>query len=91
MYNPSTAPYAPPLIASARATAAKGVALIECHVRNDNEIEAATSSLGSEPHSGLLVIPEPFTNANRDKIIAGANDSKLRPLIRSLALQIGVR
>jgi len=70
MYNPDTAPYAPPLIASAKATAARGVAVFECLTRNDREIEAATSSLGNEPHGGLLIIPEPFTNAHRDQIIA---------------------
>jgi len=70
MYNPNTAPYARPLIEAAKATAAKGVALIECHTRSDSEIEAAAASVGSEPHGGLMVIPEPFTNANRDKIIA---------------------
>jgi putative ABC transport system substrate-binding protein len=70
MYNPNTAPYAPPLIASARASAAGGVAIVECHTRNDGEIEAAAASLGSPQDGGLLVIPEPFTNANRDKIIA---------------------
>jgi putative tryptophan/tyrosine transport system substrate-binding protein len=70
MYNPDTAPYAPPLIASAKATAASGVAVFECLTRNDPEIEAATSSLSNEPHGGLLIIPEPFTNAHRDQIIA---------------------
>ena len=70
MYNPDTAPYAPPLIASARASATGGVAIVECHTRNDSEIEAAMESLGRPPDGGLLIIPEPFTNANRDKIIA---------------------
>jgi putative tryptophan/tyrosine transport system substrate-binding protein len=70
MYNPDTAPYAPPLIASAKATAARGVAVFECLTRNDREIEAAASSLGNERHGGLLIIPEPFTNAHRDQIIA---------------------
>jgi putative tryptophan/tyrosine transport system substrate-binding protein len=70
MYNPDTAPYAPALIASAKATAAKGAAVFECSTRNDLEIEAAASSLGNEPHGGLLIIPEPFTNAHRDQIIA---------------------
>jgi putative tryptophan/tyrosine transport system substrate-binding protein len=70
MYNPDTAPYAPALIASAKATAARGAAVFECLTRNDREIEAAASSLGNEPHGGLLIIPEPFTNAHRDQIIA---------------------
>jgi putative ABC transport system substrate-binding protein len=70
MYNPNTAPYAPPLIASARASATGGIAIVECHTRNDSEIEAAAASLANPQDGGLLVIPEPFTNANRDKIIA---------------------
>jgi putative tryptophan/tyrosine transport system substrate-binding protein len=70
MYNPNTAPYAPPLIASARASATAGVAVAEYHARNDSEIEGAATSLANPQDGGLLVIPEPFTNANRDKIIA---------------------
>jgi putative ABC transport system substrate-binding protein len=70
MYNPNTAPYAPPLIASAKASATGGVTVSEYHTRNDSEIEAAAASLANPPDGGLLVIPEPFTNANRDKIIA---------------------
>ena len=38
--------------------------------RDDGEIEAAASLLGKEQHGGLLIIPEPFTNAHRDQIIA---------------------
>jgi ABC-type uncharacterized transport system substrate-binding protein len=55
MYNPDTAPYAPPLVASAKATAAKGVAVFECLTRDDSEIEAAATSLGNEGHGGLLI------------------------------------
>jgi putative ABC transport system substrate-binding protein len=68
MYNPDTAPYAPSLVAAARA-AARSVVVAECFVRNDAEIESAASLLGNEPRGGLLVIPEPFTNARRDYII----------------------
>jgi putative ABC transport system substrate-binding protein len=80
MYNPDTAPYARPLIASARATAATGVIVFECLTRDDNEIAAAASSLGNEPHGGLLIIPEPFTNAHRDQIIAQTIRFKLPTL-----------
>jgi putative ABC transport system substrate-binding protein len=44
--------------------------VLECPTHDDSEIEAAASLLGHEPHGGLLVIPEPFTNAHRDQIIA---------------------
>lgn len=80
MYNPDTAPYAASLIASARAAAKRDVSLIECHTRNDSDIEAAASLLGQEPRGGLLVIPEPFTNANRDRIIAQSIRFKLATL-----------
>jgi ABC-type uncharacterized transport system substrate-binding protein len=79
MYNPDTAPYAPSLVASARA-AARGVTVSESLVRSDAEIEAAASSLSNEPHSGLLIIPEPFTNAHRDYIIAQTARFKLPTL-----------
>jgi len=80
MYNPDTAPYAPPLIASARSSAARNIAVVECHTRNDREIEAAASSLAGEASGGLLIIPEPFTNANRDRIIAQCERFRLPAL-----------
>jgi ABC-type uncharacterized transport system substrate-binding protein len=79
MYNPDTAPYAPSLVASAR-EAARGVAVTECLVRNDSAIEFAASLLASESHGGLLVIPEPFTNARRDYIIAQSARFKIPTL-----------
>jgi putative tryptophan/tyrosine transport system substrate-binding protein len=80
LYNPDTAPYARPLIASAKAAAGSGVAVIECPVRDDSEIEAVASLLAREPHGGVLVIPEPFTNARRDQIIAQCARFKLPSL-----------
>ena len=78
MYNPDTGPYAPALVASAKFSATKGIAVIECHTRNEGEIESAMMKLGS--NGGLIVIPEPFTNANRDKIIALCNRHKIPTL-----------
>jgi putative ABC transport system substrate-binding protein len=69
LFNPDTTAYAPPLVASAKAAGAD-VRVIECHAHNDREIETALSSLGRGPHGALLVIPEPFTNAHLDHIIA---------------------
>jgi putative ABC transport system substrate-binding protein len=80
MYNPDTAPYAPPLITSAKVTASRGVAIFECLTRSVSEIEAAASLLASERHGGLLVLPEPFTNAHRDQIIAQAARFRLPTL-----------
>ena len=84
IYNPDTAPYAPPLIESAKAAAAGGVTFIEFHTRNDSEIEAATSLLSREPHGGIFVIPEPFTVTHRDQIISQSVRFKL-PTILSVA------
>jgi putative tryptophan/tyrosine transport system substrate-binding protein len=72
MYNPDTTPYAPPLVASARGAAGRDLTVFECLVHNDDEIETAASSLGSETHRGLLVLAEPFANAHQDQIIAAA-------------------
>jgi putative tryptophan/tyrosine transport system substrate-binding protein len=72
VYNPDTGPYAARLIVSAKAAAAGDVAVIECTVHDDGEIEAAVSSLGHQPDGGLLIVPEPFTNAHTNQIIAQA-------------------
>ncbi len=69
LYNPDTTAYAPPLVASARAAAAS-VRVTECHAHDDGEVEAALSSLSRQPRGALLVIPEPFTNAHLDYIVA---------------------
>ena len=79
LYNPDTTAYAPPLVAAARAAAAN-VQVVEYHTRNDSEIEAALSLLSHEPHGALMVIPEPFTNAHRDQIIAQSARSGLPAL-----------
>jgi putative ABC transport system substrate-binding protein len=69
LFNPDTTAYAPPVVAAAKAAAAN-VQVIECHARNDGEIESALASLSREPHGALMVIPEPFTNGHRNQIIA---------------------
>jgi putative ABC transport system substrate-binding protein len=69
LYNPDTTAYAPPVVAAAKA-AAGSVEVIECHTHNDSEIEAALSSLRNKPRGALMVIPEPFSSAHRDQIIA---------------------
>ena len=84
IYNPDTAPYAPPLIASAKAAAGSDARFFEYHTHNDSDIEAAASSLSREPHGGIFVIPEPFTVTYRDQIIRNAARFKL-PTILSVA------
>src|ERR1700744_2940469 len=84
IYNPDTAPYAPPVIESAKAAAGGKVTFIEFHTRNAGEIEAPASLLGREPHGGIFVIPEPFTVTHRDQIIGQSLRNKL-PIILSVA------
>jgi putative ABC transport system substrate-binding protein len=81
VYDPDTAPYAPAFIVSARAAAGRDVAVIECPVHDDSEIEGAISSIGHEPHGGFLVVPSAFTGTHRDQFIALAAHLGLPSLI----------
>src|SRR6516165_4132136 len=56
-----------PLVGAAREFK---VQLITAQVRNPAEIESAIAKLGSEPRSGLIVIPENFTSVHRQLIIS---------------------
>jgi putative tryptophan/tyrosine transport system substrate-binding protein len=73
IYNPDTGPYATPLIVSAKAAAGSDVAVIDYPVHNDSDIEATASSIGGALHTGILIVPEPFTNSHQDQIIALAS------------------
>jgi putative ABC transport system substrate-binding protein len=84
IYNPDTGPYAPPLIASAKAAAGGNMTLIEFPTHNERDIEAAAADLSREPHAGIFVIPEPFTVTYRDQIISNSIRFKL-PMILSVA------
>jgi putative tryptophan/tyrosine transport system substrate-binding protein len=72
MFNPDTAPYMksfllPPFEAAAGSLK---VASVEAPVHNETEIEAAISSLGREPGSGLLGMPDNFIEIHRALIIS---------------------
>ena len=72
MFNPDTAPYMESfLLPSFEAAAASlKVASVAAPVHNDAEIEAAISSLGREPASGLLGMPDNFIEIYRALIIS---------------------
>jgi putative ABC transport system substrate-binding protein len=70
IYNPDTGPYAAGVITSAKAAANSNVTVIDYPTRDDAATEAAVTSLASEPHGGLLVVPEPYTNSHQDQIIS---------------------
>jgi putative tryptophan/tyrosine transport system substrate-binding protein len=71
MFNPDTAPrgrsYYRTFEAAARSLK---VEPISAPVRSDAEIETLMTSLGREPGSGLVVMPENFTNVHRAPIIS---------------------
>ena len=89
IYNPDTAPYAPGLVAAAKAAAA-GVEVVELRTHDDAGVDAALDDLGHTPNSGVLVIPEPFANAHRDHIIAACARLRLPALVSLLgAMEAG--
>jgi len=53
------------------------VQLSEHPVRTVSEIERAIVSIASRPNSGLVILPGPTPTANRDLVIALANENKL--------------
>jgi putative ABC transport system substrate-binding protein len=78
LFNPDTAPYADAFLQQAAPAArALGAELIPTRVHTDAEIERAITVLGSEPGSGLIVLPEPTTNARSDLIIGWAARSRV--------------
>jgi ABC-type uncharacterized transport system substrate-binding protein len=87
MFNPDTAPYAAAFLHLAEPAARViGAELITTRVHNDTEIERAITALGSEPGSGLIVLPEPTTNARSALIIGWAARSRV-PAIYAFRFQ----
>ena len=72
IYNPDWAPAAGTFFLTPFADAAKEfkVQPITAQVRNPAEIESAIAKLGSEPNSGLIVIPNNFISVHRKLIIS---------------------
>ncbi len=72
IYNPDSAPAAGTFFLTPFADAAEEfkVQPITAQVRNPAEIESAIAKLGSEPGSGLIVMPENFTSVHRQRIIS---------------------
>src|SRR5215510_6056122 len=72
LYNPDSAPAAGTFFLSPFAGAARDfkVQPITAQVRNAAEIESAIAKLGSEPRSGLIIMPDNFTSVHRQLIIS---------------------
>ena len=71
IFNPTTAPYAPPFLRSAE-TAAASFAMepIITPVKSKSEIDSALLDLASKPGSGLVGITDSFIIEQRDLIIS---------------------
>jgi putative ABC transport system substrate-binding protein len=74
LYNPDTAPATGTFFLAPFINAGKEfkVQPITAQVRNPAEIESAIAKLGSEPNSGLIVMPDNFTAVHRKLIISSA-------------------
>src|SRR6516162_11822136 len=72
LYNPDSAPAAGTFFLSPFVGAAREfkVRPITAQVRNPAEIESTIAKLGSEPRSGLIVMPDNFTSVHRELIIS---------------------
>jgi putative ABC transport system substrate-binding protein len=72
LYNPDTAPATGTFFLTPFINAAKEfkVQPSTAQVRNPAEIESAIAKLGSEPNSGLIVMPDNFTAVHRKLIIS---------------------
>ena len=72
LYNPDSAPAAGTFFLTPFVRAAREFKLqsITAQVRNPTEIERNIAKLGSEPRSGLIVMPDNFTSVHRKLIIS---------------------
>jgi putative tryptophan/tyrosine transport system substrate-binding protein len=69
--HPDTAPYARLFLPSMEAAGLSlSVVTVASPVRTDAEIERAIASAGRDQLGGLIVLPDPFTAAHRELIIA---------------------
>jgi putative ABC transport system substrate-binding protein len=78
IFNPATAPYYPLYLRVIEESAASfGIIPAAVHVHNDVEIERVISMVGSEPASGLLVLPDSHNIVHRKLIIKLAAQYRL--------------
>jgi putative ABC transport system substrate-binding protein len=71
MYNPDTAPYARSFLEPAETAAATlGLDVNTALVQSEAEIESAIATLAARKGGGLVLIPDTFTNAHRELVVA---------------------
>ena len=71
----------PVLIASAKVFAGSRADVVGFPVHDVQAIDAASASLGRSGNSGLLVVPEPFTNTHQEEIIALSSRDRLPSIV----------
>ena len=73
IFNPDTAPFAPPLNRAIETAAPSfGMTVTLAPVHDDSGIEEAIAALAREPGGGLICLPDSFNITHRDEIIAAA-------------------
>jgi putative ABC transport system substrate-binding protein len=78
LYNPDTASYAKFFAQTIAAAAAQfRMQLTDAPVRTAREITQTAAEFASAPNGGLIVVPDLFTAANRDLIVAAAAEHRL--------------
>jgi putative tryptophan/tyrosine transport system substrate-binding protein len=87
LFNPDTASYAEPFLNQAKAAALSlGLQVTPIPVRSDPEIERALATLAGTPVSGLIVMPDAFTNTHSARIIELTAEYRL-PAIHAFRFQ----
>jgi putative ABC transport system substrate-binding protein len=77
LHNPIQSPQVALLHTIESAAASAGVQVTASGVRDAAEIEPAISAFAREANGGLIVLPNPITNANRKQIVALAARHRL--------------
>ena len=76
MFNPATAPYARMFLPSMEASR-QSIELQMSPVSNDADIEKIIAAAGERAPAGLIVLPDTFLSAHRDRIIALAAQHRI--------------
>jgi len=78
LFNPDTASYAESFLREAEGAAhSLGLSLVPLPIHSDPEMEHALAELGSAAGSGLIVLPDAFTNTHSARIIELTRQNRL--------------
>jgi len=78
LFNPETASYAEPFLNQAKAAGLSlGLQVSPSPIRSDPEIERTAAALANTPGSGMIVMPDAFTNTHSARIIELSAEHRL--------------